>query len=217
MTENDERYKEGKIYAIRNITDDTMIYIGSTVRNLDQRFESHRYDCKRGMRCILYNNIENNDWTLWYIELYENYPCNNKKELNRREGEIIRERGSLNKNIAGRTGKEYRKDKVDKIKEVKKKYYEQNSDKIKENKKKYGKENSDKIKEYSKKYNEKVCCSICGTFSTKTHIRRHQTTKKCFSKTIEGSREASRGTGYRLRDSRETKNLSKNEKNNLST
>jgi hypothetical protein len=208
MTENDERYKEGKIYAIRNITDDTMIYIGSTVRNLDQRFDNHKYDCKRGMRCILYNNIENNDWTLWYIELYENYPCNNKKELNRREGEIIRERGSLNKNIAGRTRKEYREDKVDKNKEVKKKYYEQNSDKIIENVKKYSKENSDKIKENNEK---KVCCSICGTFSTKTHIRRHQTTKKCFSKTIEGSREASRRTGYRLRDSRETKNLSKNE------
>ena len=193
MTENDERYKEGKIYAIRNITDDKMIYIGSTVRNLDQRFDNHKYDCKRGMRSVLYNNIENNDWTLWYIELYENYPCNNKKELNRREGEIIRERGSLNKNIAGRTRKEYREDKVDKNKEVKKKYYEQNSDKIKENNEK------------------KVCCSICGTFSTRTHIRRHQTTKKCFSKTIEGSREASRRAGYRLRDSREIKNLSKNE------
>ena len=25
------------------------------------------------------------DWDNWYIELYENFPCNNKEELNKRE------------------------------------------------------------------------------------------------------------------------------------
>jgi hypothetical protein len=42
-----------------------------------------------------------------YIELYEMYKCNTK-ELVKREGEIIRQIGTLNKNIAGRTLKEYR-------------------------------------------------------------------------------------------------------------
>ena len=72
MTEIDERYKEGKIYGIRNITDDTKIYIGSTIISLAQRFKQHKTKCKNGIECVLYNNIENNDWTLWYIELYEN-------------------------------------------------------------------------------------------------------------------------------------------------
>ena len=41
------------------------------------------------------------------MELHELYPCNTKQELNRREGEVIREIGTLNKYIAGRTKKEY--------------------------------------------------------------------------------------------------------------
>ena len=125
MTEIDERYKEGKIYGIRNITDDTKIYIGSTIISLAQRFKQHKTKCKNGIECVLYNNIENNDWTLWYIELYENYPCNSKKVLERREGELIRDIGTLNMNVAGRTIQEYSKEKPDKIKETKKKYYRQ--------------------------------------------------------------------------------------------
>jgi len=39
----------------------------------------------------------------WYIELYEDFPTERKEQLNKREGVIIREIGTLNKNIAGRT------------------------------------------------------------------------------------------------------------------
>ena len=63
------------------------------------------------------------------LELYENYPCNNKKELERREGEIIRQFKAdinynvINKAIAGRTHKEYTEDNKDKILEQKKQYW----------------------------------------------------------------------------------------------
>ena len=36
------------------------------------------------------------DWTEWYIELYENYPCANIEEILKRENEVIREIGTLN-------------------------------------------------------------------------------------------------------------------------
>lgn len=36
------------------------------------------------------------------IEVVEEFPCENKKELEKREGEIIREYGTLNRRIAGR-------------------------------------------------------------------------------------------------------------------
>ena len=39
----------------------------------------------------------------WYIEFYEDFPTERKEQLNKREGVIIREIGTLNKNIAGRT------------------------------------------------------------------------------------------------------------------
>jgi hypothetical protein len=215
MGEVDERYKRGMVYTIRNINDETMIYVGSTINNLSKRLSRHKSHCKNGKSCSLYDCIDNNDWTNWYIELYENYPCNNKKELNRREGQVIREIGSINKNVSGRTRREWVEDNVHKVKEqmknwrVKnpdnnKEWYKNNEDKIKENHKKYREENADKIKEWyeknadrikeqkkqyykdnvdkiNEKNYEKICCSICGAFSTKNHLPRHQKSKKCMS------------------------------------
>ena len=62
----------------------------------------------------------------------ENYPCENKELLNKREGEIIREIGTLNKCIIGRTRKEYLEASKEKIKEQEKEYQIGNEDKIKE-------------------------------------------------------------------------------------
>ena len=62
----------------------------------------------------------------FYIELYENIICENREQLTKREGEVIRQIGTLNIKIAGRTRKEYRENNKDKIKE----YREKNQDKI---------------------------------------------------------------------------------------
>jgi len=171
MAEIDERYKRGMIYTIRNIKDDTMIYVGSTINSLSKRFNYHKDACKKDLSVTLYSHIIDNNWSDWYIELYENCPCNNRKELDRREGEVIREIGTINKNIAGRTREEYRAE-----------YYEKNIDKIKEHKKEYRECNAEKIKKYR---DEKVCCDICGVFSTKNHLPRHQKSKKCMSKSLD--------------------------------
>jgi hypothetical protein len=44
-----------------------------------------------------HTNIEH-----WYKELYEDYPTERKEQLNKKEGEVIREIATLNKNIACR-------------------------------------------------------------------------------------------------------------------
>lgn len=154
----DEKYKRAMIYTIRNIKDDTLIYVGSTINTLSKRFDNHKRKCKYGKKehgiISLYNYIENNDWTDWYIELYEQYSCNNKNELNRREGQVIREIGTLNRIIAGRSKKEYYEDNIDKLKEKMKEYREENVDKIKQYNKQYREENADKFKEYQKEYRE---------------------------------------------------------------
>ncbi len=71
----------------------------------------------------------------FYIELYERYKCNTKEELNIHEGEIIRQIGTMNMKIAGRTQKEYKKQYYQKP-EVKEhiKQYSQNPE-VKEHKK----------------------------------------------------------------------------------
>ncbi len=138
-------YSNGQIYTIRNRNDDSKIYVGSTIQPLYKRFYSHKINSKteKCMNMLLYKEV-NNDWTNWYIELYETYPCNCKNELCKREGEIIRLIGSLNKAIPGRDKQEYKKE-----------YYEENTDKIKEYKKEYYIENADNIKVKTNNYYKK--------------------------------------------------------------
>lgn len=140
MDKIDLRYQRGKIYTIRCYDDDTLIYVGSTIETLSARMSKHR-----SHKCSLCEYV-NGNWKNWYIELYEEYPCNNKQLLEKREGEIIRLIGNINKNIAGRTYKEYRDDNKEEIAEYFKKYREANKEKLK----KYREDH----KEYFKNYNE---------------------------------------------------------------
>jgi hypothetical protein len=148
-------HSKGKIYTIRCKTDDSLIYVDSTIQSLSARFAKHRSDRK----CSLYKYINENyddDWSKWYVELYQLYPCNSKIELEKREGEIIREISTINKTIAGRTGKEYRNDNKEILKENRNEYYQENIEKILENKKIYYIENKEKINEYRNENKEKL-------------------------------------------------------------
>ena len=115
MADIDERYKRGKVYTIRCRYDDSLIYVGSTIDKLAKRMAGHRLNEK----CSLYKLV-NGDWDNWYIELYEDFPCNNREQLEKREGEVQRQIATINNRIAGRTRKEYRKENRDKIVEYKK-------------------------------------------------------------------------------------------------
>ena len=150
-------YSKGKIYTIRFINDSNIIYIGSTCQPLAKRFGGH----KRDLRCSLYKYIQDvyyNDWSKCYIELYEDFKADNKEHLNKREGEIIRDFMNndryivINRCIAGRTDKEYKKDNKEKIKQ----YYETNKEDILNNAKKYYETNKDKKKEYRQANKDKI-------------------------------------------------------------
>ena len=149
-------YSFGKIYTIRCRYDDNLIYVGSTVeKKLCDRMSKHRCDSKRDrfMNYPLYQEVNKTNWDNWFMELYEDYPCESKEQLNKREGQIIREIGTLNKQVAGRTLKEYLLENADKIKERKKEYRQENAEKIKGKRKQYYRANSEKIKEKNKQYN----------------------------------------------------------------
>jgi predicted RNA-binding Zn-ribbon protein involved in translation (DUF1610 family) len=111
----------------------------------------------------------------YYIELIENFPCNNIEELRKKEGEYIRELGTLNKIISGRTNQEYRKEHNAEIKEKKKEYHEKNRERHLELMRLYREENKEKIKERKKLHYEtnkdrilekqrtKYTCPTCGS------------------------------------------------------
>ena len=70
-------YQNGKIYTIRCRSDNTLIYVGSTTMTLSRRIAEHRIRSKTSNR-KLYSCV-NGNWDDWYIELYEEFPCNNKQ------------------------------------------------------------------------------------------------------------------------------------------
>ncbi len=84
------------------------------------------------------------------------YPCNSVEELRQKEGEIIREIGTLNRGIAGRTQKEWKRDNPDKMKIHREK---------------------DKIREIENGRGEVRPCECGGRFSSKT-IRTHEKSKQ---------------------------------------
>jgi hypothetical protein len=145
-------YQKSKIYALKS-HQTPHIYIGSTTKLLSNRLAGHKYDFKNKNSYISSKEILKYDDC--YIELIEEYPCNNKMELNRREGEYIRKMDCVNKVVAGRTDKEWRNDNADIISIKKKIYRDENRDRIKERQREYRNNNKELIREKKRLYREK--------------------------------------------------------------
>ncbi len=140
-------YSRSKIYQIIPTCefDEGDIYIGSTVRLLSERMAQHR----RQLTCSSKILFEKYGVQNCKIELIEEFPCENKEQLLKKEGEHQRAIKCVNARISGRTTKQYYLDNADKIKE----YNIDNADKIRERNKQYYLDNTDKKKEYDKQYN----------------------------------------------------------------
>ena len=148
---SDNKYHKSKIYTIRSYETDKY-YIGSTCDALHKRLYNHRLHYKNYLNdkspfTTSFDIIKYEDN---YIELLEDYKCETRNELTKREGELIRKYKDeiVNCKIEGRTRKEYYEDNKEKFKE----YQKDNKDKIQEYHKEYRKDNKDKIKEYKKEY-----------------------------------------------------------------
>jgi hypothetical protein len=140
------------------------------------------------------------------IELIENYPCDSREELLKREGYWIRElKATLNMRMAGRSKKEYYLEHIDEVKEYQRNWQEENKDRLKQKNTEYYQEHRQEIlarvkeyaethceerKQYTKQYRhqnkEKIqahkseahLCTICGSTYTNCHKARHERTKK---------------------------------------
>jgi lipopolysaccharide export LptBFGC system permease protein LptF len=140
-------YQNGKIYKIHSYKTDK-IYIGSTTVLLCKRFTGHKTDNKTGRGTLAKQIFEYDDVM---ITLIENYPCNDRNELEKRERYHIENNNCINKNIPTRTNKEWKLINKDKIKKTQQQYELDNKDKIKQ----YRIDNKDKRKEISRQYYEK--------------------------------------------------------------
>lgn len=137
-------YSNGKIYAIRAPGTD-MVYIGSTTQPLSKRFATHRAYYRAQIREYTSSDLFAIDGC--YIELIESYPCDNKEQLNKREGEVIRSfPNAVNRQVAGRTLSEYYQENKEDILQKSKRRYENNKEVVKARVKAYREANREIIK-----------------------------------------------------------------------
>lgn len=177
-------YKNGKIYAIKSKETDK-IYIGSTCSSLKNRMCSHKSNWKKingGGIVRTGTSCEILKYSDAFIELIEEFPCNSKKELLDREGEIIKNTPNcVNTQIQGRTMAQYREDNKEKLKQYSVDYYYKNKEMLINKYKEWY--NSEKGVEYRQRHNEKrkekVICSICGCTVAKSGLYKHKKSFKC--------------------------------------
>jgi hypothetical protein len=120
-------YLQGKIYHI--IAPNGAKYVGSTTQSLTKRFIAHktRYkswkDGKYKYLITCFKIFEEHGIENCKIELIEEFPCNSKKQLETREGEIIQTVDCVNKVIAGRGKDKWVEEHKDCLQKYWKQYY----------------------------------------------------------------------------------------------
>jgi hypothetical protein len=183
-------YKFGKIYRLISPSTDE-IYIGSTTKPLYKRLQYHKSDYKKYLNgtCQYVSSFELLKYDDYKIELICDYPCNSRKELDREEGLYQRKMKCVNKNIAGRTDKEWWNENKDEVLKQRKKYYDDNKDEILKKQKIYREKNKDEVLKQRKEYREKnkdeilkkkgmkITCE-CGAITTNGGKARHYKSKK---------------------------------------
>jgi len=142
-------YKNGKIYKIYSPSKN-LVYYGSTTQSLSNRMSKHIWG---------YKNNSNNTCSCkvlecedYKIELIENYPCNNRHQLERKESEYIQNNDCVNKLITGKTEEEIK----DNVKERKRIYYQINKESEKEKAREYREKNRDEQKDYYAKNRNRI-------------------------------------------------------------
>ena len=168
-------YKNGQIYTLRSHQTDA-VYIGSTCSALRHRLCEHKskykewkegkYQYTSSFEIIKYDDA--------YIELLEDFPCDNKKELNRREGQLIRQNACVNKCVAGRTNEEWKQENKEKVVGYQRAHYDANKDVCMLRAKTHYQNNKESIAQYKA---EKVTCE-CGAVVARCNIGNHKKTEK---------------------------------------
>lgn len=169
-------YGNGKIYKIERISDNVLVYVGSTTKEyLSQRLVEHKRKAKRYPKRRIYKSITDNDgWENHHILLIKQYPCNSRDELRSEEARFIRVLKPIsNIEIPMRTTKEYYLDNCEKIKLRVNNFRKENPEIIKERKRL---ERIKHIEKYKAREQKIIVCS-CGSTYTHQHRLRHSKTK----------------------------------------
>ena len=148
-----KNFENVKVYCIRNFVNNE-IYVGSSCQPLSKRMAKHRSSmnatAKKDRR--LYQEMRTLGAEQFYIELLEEVKCENIEQLRKIEGEYIRQMGTLNALVNGRTKEELvqTEEYKERKKETDRQYYLNNKERINQQNKQYRDEHTEEIREWKK-------------------------------------------------------------------
>ena len=102
-------YNNCKIYKIISMNDINLVYYGHNCDTLSRRFSRYKSPSNKSTSKQI---IDLGDAM---IVLVEDFPCDNENQARAREAFYIQNNPCINKNIPGRTVKQYYADNYDKI------------------------------------------------------------------------------------------------------
>jgi hypothetical protein len=144
-------YSNGKIYMLEPTCEyeEGDVYYGSTATTLVKRLSNHKSISNKAKSKYLIDKYGRDNIKIVLIKMF---PCSCKAELSAEEGKYQRANKCVNKQIAGRSDKEYYQDNREKVLEYQKEYKQANREKIVEQNKEYKQANREKIVEQNKEY-----------------------------------------------------------------
>ena len=175
-------YQNTKIYKIYSPSNEALVYYGHTTElylssRLSDHVRHHRrwLNGKRESRVTSYIIFE--QCSDYQIILIENFPCNDVNEARARERFHIENNQCLNRNIPGRTPKEYSETYHSNNKEKEQIYRDEHKSEIKQKNHDYYKNNKKTI-EADKR--QSIICE-CGATIQKQESARHRRSQKHLS------------------------------------
>lgn len=176
------RYQNGLVYKLCcNDPQITDFYVGSCC-NFSRRKSTHKTACTnenvKDYHYPVYQFIRlNGGWKNWSMIELEKYTCNSKRELEKREREVMQElKATLNKSVPTRSPNERYEDNKETILQYHKEYYHEHKIEHSEYCKQYYQNNREKLRELNKL---KAECSVCGKMVKKKYLKSHQKSQKC--------------------------------------
>jgi len=147
-------YQLGKIYKLSSPSNNLAYYGSTAQKHISTRIGGHikDYKCYLNNKAHYVTSFEILECDDYKYELIEEYPCNNKPQLKKRERWYIQNNECVNKCIPGRTQAEWREANREYLLEQKQKWYQNNKERILEQTKEYREQNKDKIKERKQNY-----------------------------------------------------------------
>ena len=142
-------YSNCCIYKIEHIENESLIYVGHTT-NFKQRKAEHKNTCNnennKSFNLKLYTMIRSNGgYSMFKMIEVEKYNCNDRREAEKREDEVMKEL-KVNMNTI----------RSFKTEEEKKKYYEENKEKKKQYRKEYNEEKKEAKEVYYEENKEEI-------------------------------------------------------------